>query len=107
MARVLPPCAGTNTKSPPIVRATSATMVSPRPDPTTSPEFARWTDALQKVADSAQRLTVMTENGLAPYTLIGADFEAFVTGNIAEIQEISREIGIIQGWPPTAFLTRS
>lgn len=59
-------------------------------------EFARWTDALQKVADSDQWQTVMTENGLAPYTLIGADFEAFVAANIAEIQEISREIGIIQ-----------
>lgn len=59
-------------------------------------EFARWTDALQKVADSDQWQQVMVDNGLAPYTLIGDDFEGWVNDNIAEIQEISREIGIIQ-----------
>jgi putative tricarboxylic transport membrane protein len=59
-------------------------------------EFARWTDALQKVADSEQWQTVMTENGLAPYTLIGDEFEGWVADNIAEIAAISREIGIIQ-----------
>jgi putative tricarboxylic transport membrane protein len=59
-------------------------------------EFARWTDALQKVADSDQWQQVMVDNGLAPYTLIGDDFEGWVNENIAEIQEISREIGIIQ-----------
>jgi putative tricarboxylic transport membrane protein len=59
-------------------------------------EFARWTDALQKVADSDQWKQVMADNGLAPYTLIGADFEGWVAENIAEIREISREIGIIQ-----------
>lgn len=59
-------------------------------------EFARWTDALQKVAESDQWKQVMTENGLAPYTLIGAEFEGWVAANIAEIQAISREIGIIQ-----------
>jgi putative tricarboxylic transport membrane protein len=59
-------------------------------------EFARWTDALQQVSDSEQWQQVMAENGLAPYTLIGDEFEAFVNENIAEITEISREIGIIQ-----------
>ncbi|HMO06258.1 MAG TPA: tripartite tricarboxylate transporter substrate-binding protein [Paracoccaceae bacterium] len=59
-------------------------------------EFARWTDALQKVADSDQWKQVMTDNGLSPYTLIGAEFEGWVAENITEIQEISREIGIIQ-----------
>lgn len=59
-------------------------------------EFARWTDALQQVADSEQWQTVMTENGLAPYTLIGDEFEGWVADNIAEIAAISREIGIIQ-----------
>ncbi len=59
-------------------------------------EFARWTDALSKVAESEQWQKVMADNGLAPYTLIGDDFEAWVAANIAEIQGISREIGIIQ-----------
>ena len=38
----------------------------------------------------------MADNGLAPYTLIGDEFEAWVSANIAEIQTISRDIGIIQ-----------
>ncbi len=59
-------------------------------------DFAKWADGLRAVAESEQWKTVMTENGLAPYTLIGDDFQAFVDANIAEIQEISREIGIIQ-----------
>ena len=59
-------------------------------------DFAKWTDTLQKVADSEQWQKIMTENGLAPYTLIGADFEQFVNDNIAEVTEISKEIGIIQ-----------
>ncbi|MFN4153583.1 MAG: Bug family tripartite tricarboxylate transporter substrate binding protein [Paracoccaceae bacterium] len=59
-------------------------------------DYAKWTDILQKVADSDQWQKVMTENGLAPYTLIGADFQKFVDDNIAEITEISREIGLIQ-----------
>jgi putative tricarboxylic transport membrane protein len=58
--------------------------------------FDRWTDALRKVAESDQWKQVMTDNGLAPYTLIGAEFEAWVAANIAEIQAISKEIGIIQ-----------
>ncbi len=59
-------------------------------------EFARWTEALQKVGDSDQWKQVMAENGLAPYTLTGAEFESWVADNIAEIRAISREIGIIQ-----------
>jgi len=59
-------------------------------------DFAKWADALGKVAESEQWQKVMTENGLAPYTLIGADFETFVSDNIAEITTISKEIGIIQ-----------
>ncbi len=59
-------------------------------------EFAKWSDALQKVADSEQWKKVVTDNGLSPYTLIGDDFEKFVNDNIAEVVEISKEIGIIQ-----------
>jgi putative tricarboxylic transport membrane protein len=38
---------------------------------------------------------VMTNNGLAPLALSGAEFEAFVAQNVAEIEALSREIGII------------
>ena len=59
-------------------------------------DFARWSDALKKVAESDQWKKVMADNGLAPYTLIGDEFEAWVSANIAEIQTISRDIGIIK-----------
>lgn len=59
-------------------------------------QFNTWADALRTVADSAQWQQVMAENGLAPYTLVGAEFQAWVDANIAESQEILRAIGIIQ-----------
>ena len=59
-------------------------------------DYQNWVDMLGKVAESDQWQTVMTENGLAPYTVLGADFETFVSDNIAEIQQVSKEIGILQ-----------
>lgn len=59
-------------------------------------DYQKWVDMLGKVAESEQWQTVMTENGLAPYTILGADFETFVSENIAEIQQVSKEIGILQ-----------
>jgi hypothetical protein len=58
--------------------------------------YGKWAEALGTVAESEQWKKVMADNGLAPYTLIGGDFEAWVADNIAEIREISQEIGIIQ-----------
>ena len=59
-------------------------------------DYQKWVDMLGKVAESEQWQTVMTENGLAPYTILGADFQTFVDENIAEIQDVSKEIGILQ-----------
>jgi putative tricarboxylic transport membrane protein len=58
--------------------------------------YGKWAEALGTVAESEQWKKVMADNGLAPYTLIGGDFETWVAENIAEIREISQEIGIIQ-----------
>lgn len=66
------------------------------PHDITDEQFATWAERLQQVADSAQWQQVMHDNGLAPYTMVGTEFQAWVDSNIAEIQEISREIGIIQ-----------
>jgi putative tricarboxylic transport membrane protein len=38
----------------------------------------------------------MMENGLAPFTKVGDDFQAWVDGVIASTEELSREIGVIQ-----------
>lgn len=59
-------------------------------------DYQKWVDTLRQVGESEQWQTVMTENGLEPYALYGAEFETFVNDNIAEVQDISREIGLIQ-----------
>ncbi|MDO5605822.1 MAG: tripartite tricarboxylate transporter substrate-binding protein [Paracoccus sp. (in: a-proteobacteria)] len=59
-------------------------------------EYNLWIERLQKVGASEEWKQAMVENGLEPYDLFGADFQTFVDENIAEIQEISREIGLIQ-----------
>ncbi|WBU58082.1 Bug family tripartite tricarboxylate transporter substrate binding protein [Paracoccus sediminicola] len=59
-------------------------------------EYDKWVDWLRQVGESEQWQTVMTENGLAPYDIFGADFEEFVAENIAQIQDVSKEIGLLQ-----------
>ncbi|MDB6178368.1 tripartite tricarboxylate transporter substrate-binding protein [Paracoccus sp. Z330] len=58
--------------------------------------YDEWVDALQKVGASDEWQQVMAENGLAPYDVFGADFEAFVADNIAQIQDVSKEIGLLK-----------
>lgn len=55
-----------------------------------------WVDALAEMYESDDWKTVMENNGLADLQLSGDEFEAFVLQNIADIEELSREIGIIQ-----------
>ena len=58
--------------------------------------FASWADKLQQVAESDAWAQTMADNGLAPFTLVGDDFQAYVDNLVAEINEMSREIGVIQ-----------
>lgn len=58
--------------------------------------FNMWADRLQKVADSDEWKTAMTANGLAPFTKVGSDFQSYVDGLIAEINQLSKDIGVIQ-----------
>lgn len=59
-------------------------------------DYDKWVEWLRQVGASEQWQTVMKENGLAPYDIFGADFEAFVADNIAQIQDVSKEIGLLQ-----------
>ena len=59
-------------------------------------QFDAWATKLQAVADSAQWKAAMTENGLAPFTKVGGDFQTWVDGVIAETVVLSKEIGVIQ-----------
>jgi putative tricarboxylic transport membrane protein len=55
-----------------------------------------WSSAVAKMYDSSEWKTVMAENGLAPLSLSGNAFQSFVAESVQSIQDISKEIGIIQ-----------
>ncbi len=59
-------------------------------------DFQKWADRLQAVADSEEWKQVMTENGLAPFTKVGGDFQIWIDGVIAETEDLSRQLGVIQ-----------
>jgi len=59
-------------------------------------DFQKWADRLQAVADSAEWKQAMVDNGLAPFTKVGGDFQSWVDGVVAETEELSRKIGVIQ-----------
>jgi putative tricarboxylic transport membrane protein len=58
--------------------------------------YAWWVDAIGTVYDSDEWKATMAQNGLAPLDLRGEAFEQFVAASVAEIEEISREIGLIK-----------
>ena len=58
--------------------------------------FEEWAGKLQAVSDSEEWQAAMAANGLAPFTRVGDDFQAFVDESIEKQAALSREIGIIQ-----------
>ena len=58
--------------------------------------YEAWVSKIDDLYDSPEWKTVMTNNGLAPLDLQGAEFEAFVSESVDKIQQISRDIGIIK-----------
>jgi putative tricarboxylic transport membrane protein len=57
--------------------------------------FAYWADAMTTIYESDQWKQIMADNGLMPFFRAGPDFQDFVDGQVADIAELSREIGII------------
>ncbi|HMQ57991.1 MAG TPA: tripartite tricarboxylate transporter substrate-binding protein [Rhizobiaceae bacterium] len=55
-----------------------------------------WVEQIGKVYASDEWKAIMAQSGLAPLDLQGAAFQEFVAGSIAEIQAISKEIGLIK-----------
>ncbi|WP_163263977.1 Bug family tripartite tricarboxylate transporter substrate binding protein [Chelativorans alearense] len=55
-----------------------------------------WVDAIKSTYESDEWKAVMEANGLMPLAEFGADFNAFVSGEIANTEALSREIGILQ-----------
>lgn len=58
--------------------------------------YAFWSQALQDLYASDAWKKVMAENGLMPFGLSGPDLTEFVDKQVAEIQTLSREIGLIK-----------
>lgn len=58
--------------------------------------YNAWVEKIGKMYGSDEWKQVMAANGLAPLNLQGADFEKFVAGSVQQIQDISRQIGIIK-----------
>ncbi len=59
-------------------------------------DYMRWSDALRQVGDSPEWAEAMAANGLAPFNLVGPEFAGWLDGVIGEIEQLSREIGVIQ-----------
>ena len=58
--------------------------------------YAGWVEKIGALYASPEWKEVMAANGLAPLDLQGDAFQAFVAGSVAQIEQISKEIGIIQ-----------
>ena len=58
--------------------------------------FDEWAGKLQQVADSDDWKKAMADNGLAPFTKVGGDFQSYVDGLVGEINAMSKELGVIQ-----------
>ena len=58
--------------------------------------FNTWAERLQKVAESDEWKAAMAANGLAPFTKVGADFQNYVNQVVAEIRQLSKDIGVLK-----------
>jgi len=58
--------------------------------------FDMWAGRLQQVADSPEWAEAMTANGLAPFTMVGNDFQGYIDNLVIEIRQMSKDIGVIQ-----------
>lgn len=58
--------------------------------------FTYWAEALGTIYESEEWQKIMEDNGLMPFFKAGPDFQGFVDAQVADIEALSREIGIIQ-----------
>ena len=59
-------------------------------------QFDDWASKLQMVAESEEWKQAMMDNGLAPFTKVGGDFQSYVDGLVADIAAMSKELGVTQ-----------
>lgn len=57
---------------------------------------AYWVDAMDTVYASEEWKSVMKQNGLMPFHMTAGEFEQFVLDQIDDIEQLSKDIGLIQ-----------
>lgn len=57
---------------------------------------AYWTDAMDTIYESEEWKSVMKQNGLMPFHMTAGEFEQFVIDQIGDIEQLSKDIGLIQ-----------
>ena len=57
---------------------------------------AYWTDAMDTIYQSEEWQNVMAQNGLMPFHMTAGEFEEFVLNQISDIEQLSKDIGLIQ-----------
>jgi putative tricarboxylic transport membrane protein len=58
--------------------------------------YNSWVETVKAVANSKEWAVLRDKNGLAEFTSFGKDFDAFVTQQIVNVAEISKELKIIK-----------
>ncbi|MDN3523815.1 tripartite tricarboxylate transporter substrate-binding protein [Halomonas sabkhae] len=55
-----------------------------------------WTDAMDTIYESEEWKSVMKQNGLMPFHMSAGEFEDFVKNQIDDIEQLSKDIGLIK-----------
>jgi putative tricarboxylic transport membrane protein len=58
--------------------------------------YKQWSDALAQVAASKEWADAMEANGLVKFTKVGPDFQNYLNGVMQEVQDMSKELGVIK-----------
>lgn len=58
--------------------------------------YQEWVDALTTLAASPEWEEARKVNRYEPFFMVGAEFDAFVKGQVNDFREMSREIGLIR-----------
>ena len=66
------------------------------PKDITDEEYDRWVSILEELYNSEGWQQAMEANGLAPFWQGGEEFEAFVEQNVNDLEETSREAGVLE-----------
>ncbi|HSG02114.1 MAG TPA: tripartite tricarboxylate transporter substrate-binding protein [Marinobacterium sp.] len=58
--------------------------------------YNKWSDALAQVAASKEWADAMEANGLVKFTKVGPDFQSYLNGVMQEVQDMSKELGVLK-----------